>query len=100
MDLIETAVERVYGDVMMPGKQAERIRAKLGRALSRMREQAEAIRQRQRLAKLGEEREKLLHAYYAGAIPVDLLRQEQDRLTTESSGRPPARNRWGFRRRR
>lgn len=33
----------------------------------------EATRQRQRLAKLGEEREKLLHAYYAGAVPVDLL---------------------------
>lgn len=52
-----------------------------------MREQAEAeaIRQRQRLVKLGEERERLLHAYYAGAIQVDLLRQEQDRLTTESN---------------
>ena len=87
VDLIETAVERVYGDVRMPGKQAECIRVKLGRALSGMREQAnaEAIRQRQRLVKLSEEREKLLHAYYSGAIPVDLLRQEQDRLTTESN---------------
>jgi chromosome segregation ATPase len=52
-----------------------------------MREQAEAEAtcQRRRLAKLGEEREKLLHAYYAGAVPVDLLRSEQERLTTEAS---------------
>ena len=63
------------------------MREKLGEALARMREQAEAeaTRQRQRLAKLGEEREKLLHAYYAGAVPVDLLRSEQDRLSTETS---------------
>lgn len=36
-------------------------------------------------ARTTEEREKLLHAYYAGAVPVDLLRQEQDRLTTEAN---------------
>jgi site-specific DNA recombinase len=85
VDLIETAVERVYGDVRMPRKQTERIKEKLGKAMAGMREQAEAeaTRQRKRLAKLGEEREKLLHAYYAGAVPVDLLRQEQDRLATE-----------------
>ena len=87
VDLIETAVERAYGDVKLPRKQTERIRAKLGKAMSGMREQAEAeaTRQRRRLAKLTEEREKLLHAYYAGAVPVDLLRQEQDRLTTETN---------------
>jgi hypothetical protein len=49
-----------------------------------VREQAEVARQRRRLAKLKEEREKLLHAYYAGAVPVDLLRSEQDRLTSET----------------
>lgn len=27
----------------------------------------------------------LLHAYYAGAVPIDLLRQEQDRLSTEAN---------------
>ena len=87
VDLIETAVERAYGDVKLPRKQTERIRAKLGKAMSGMREQAEAeaMRQRHRLTKLNEEREKLLHAYYAGAVPVDLLRQEQDRLTTETN---------------
>lgn len=87
VDLIETAVERVYGEVRLPRRQAERVRAKLDTAMTGMREQAEAeaTRQRRRLAKLNEEREKLLHAYYAGAVPVDLLRCEQDRLTAETS---------------
>ena len=87
VDLIETAVENAYGDVRLPRKQTERVRGKLSHALGGMREQAEAeaTRQRKRLAKLTEEREKLLHAYYAGAVPVDLLRQEQDRLTTEAN---------------
>lgn len=87
VDLIETAVERTYDEVMLPRKQAERIRAKLGKAMSGMREQAtaEATRQRRRLATLSKEREKLLRAYYAEAIPVELLRSEQDRLTTETN---------------
>jgi len=87
VDLIETAVERAYGEVKLPRRQAELVRGKLRQALGGMSEQteAEATRQRKRLAKLTEEREKLLHAYYAGALPVDLLRAEQDRLTTEAT---------------
>lgn len=59
VDLIETAVERTYDEVMLPRKQAERIRTKLGKAMSGMREQAtaEATRQRRRLATLSKERE-------------------------------------------
>jgi hypothetical protein len=30
--------------------------------------------------------EALLHAYYQGAIPLDLLHQEQDRITTQTAG--------------
>jgi len=86
VDLIETAVEHAYGGVRMPRKQAEQTRAKLTHALAGMREQAEAeaTRQRARLAKLNREREKLLHAYYSGAVPVDLLGKEQERLTAET----------------
>jgi DNA invertase Pin-like site-specific DNA recombinase len=56
VDLIETAVERVYGEVRLPRKQAERVREKLGKAMAGVREQAEgeATRQRRRLAKLNE----------------------------------------------
>ena len=87
VDLIETAVEDAYGEVVIPTAQAKAVREKLDTALAGMREQAEVeiVRQRRRLAKLGEEREKLLHAYYAGAVPVDLLRSEQERLSTETA---------------
>jgi hypothetical protein len=87
VDLIETAVERAYGEVRLLDDQAERVREKLGEALAGIRGQAEAeaTRQRQRLAKLSEERKKLLHAYYAGAVPVDLMRSEQGRLSTDTS---------------
>ena len=86
IDLIEAAVEDAYSEVAIERGQADLVREKLDVALSGMREQAEAesARQRRRLAKLNEEREKLLHAYYAGAVPVDLLRSEQDRLASET----------------
>ncbi|HYC82285.1 MAG TPA: recombinase family protein, partial [Solirubrobacterales bacterium] len=87
VDLIETAVERVYGEVRLTVRQAERLRAKLGQAMAGMRRasEAEVARQRRRLAKLGEEREKLLHAYYAEAVPLDLLHSEQERLSSETA---------------
>jgi hypothetical protein len=87
VDLIETAVERVYGDVRLPARQVERVRAKLGTAMAGMRTEAEAevARQRRRLAMLSEEREKLLHAYYAEAVPLDLLHSEQERLSAETA---------------
>jgi hypothetical protein len=34
-----------------------------------------------RLAALAEERQKLLRAYYANAIPLELLKRDQDRIT-------------------
>ncbi|MGH7485363.1 MAG: hypothetical protein ACREMY_07115, partial [bacterium] len=79
-------MENAYGEVAIEHSQAELVREKLDVALSGMREQAEAeaVRQRRRLAKMNEEREKLLHAYYAGAVPVDLLRTEQDRIASEA----------------
>jgi site-specific DNA recombinase len=71
--------------VRISREQADVVRQKLDQALAGMRQQAEqeATHQRRRLAKLTAEREKLLHAYYAGALPVDLLKQEQDRLASE-----------------
>jgi site-specific DNA recombinase len=86
VDLIEAAVEDAYGDVAIERERADVVREKLQAALIGMREQAEAeaARQRRRLTKVNEEREKLLHAYYAGAVPVDLLRSEQDRLAAET----------------
>ncbi len=52
-----------------------------------MRTQAEqeTTRQQRRRAKLTDERTKLLHAYYQGAIPLDLLHQEQERISTQTA---------------
>ncbi len=79
---IEHAVEHLYAHVAPSAKQIRTIRAKLDHALAGMRTQAEqeTARQQRRLAKLTDERTKLLHAYYQGAIPLDLLHQEQDRI--------------------
>jgi site-specific DNA recombinase len=84
---VEDAVERAYSRVRLPRAQVGRVRQKLDQALAGMRAQAEqeATRQRRRLDKLASEREKLLHAYYAGAIPLGLLKREQERLTTETT---------------
>lgn len=49
--------------------------------------QAEASEHRvvltRNLSKLAEERQKLLRAYYANAVPLELLKAEQDRITTQ-----------------
>ena len=37
--------------------------------------ETEATRQKRRLARLETERTKLLHAHYAGAVPLDQLKQ-------------------------
>jgi chromosome segregation ATPase len=85
--VIEQAVEHLYAHVAPPAEHLETMRVKLDQALAGMREQAqqEAARQQRRLAKLTGERTKLLHAYYQGAIPLDLLHQEQDRITTQTA---------------
>jgi site-specific DNA recombinase len=44
---------------------------------------AERARQRKRAQQLEAERTKLLHAHYAGAVPLDLLQQEQARISGE-----------------
>jgi site-specific DNA recombinase len=46
---------------------------------------AERQQRRTELRRLDEERTKLLHAHYAGAVPLDLLQQEQARIAHEIS---------------
>ncbi len=93
VDLIETAVEHAYGEVVIPAEQADLVREKLDVALTGMREQAEAevTRQRRRLAKLNEEREKLLHAYLRGrgAGRPSALRAGPARLRDPTGRAPP-----------
>jgi site-specific DNA recombinase len=53
--------------------------------LSSMNEQAaaEADRQRRRIDQLEDEQHRLLQAHYADAIPIELLRSEQSRISSE-----------------
>ena len=86
--IIEQAVEHLYANIAPPAEHLETIRVKLDQALAGMRTQAEqeTARQQRRLAKLTDERTKLLHAYYQGAIPLDLLHQEQERIVGQTAG--------------
>jgi site-specific DNA recombinase len=63
----------------------DELRALMEEALGSLREQStrEVRRQRLRIEQLREQREKLLHSFYANAIPLELLKAEQDRITIE-----------------
>jgi site-specific DNA recombinase len=85
---IETAEARVadhYATVQLPDDEVDRLRDYLGDELAKLRKDAERERvaQTRRLGQLEGERKKLLDAHYADAIPLDLLKSEQDRLTAE-----------------
>ncbi|MFM7534730.1 MAG: recombinase family protein [Acidimicrobiales bacterium] len=85
IDLVEAKVEDHYRDVQPSAELLERIRSVLlaelaeGRAFASKEREAQA----RRIRKLEDERSKLLDGYYAGAIPVDLMKREQTRITRE-----------------
>lgn len=60
----------------------EAVRQELAAEQARAEDDAE--RARKHLHKLRGEREKLLHAHYADAVPLDLLKQEMARITRET----------------
>jgi site-specific DNA recombinase len=78
----EALVEDLYRRVQLPASWVERLTEELDAEI--VERQAEASERRviltKTLATLAEERGKLLHAFYASAIPLDLLKAEQDRI--------------------
>jgi site-specific DNA recombinase len=80
---IEELVEDHYGQVELPAQIREilepRLREDLDEHYATARE--ERARLIKRRTKILDERSKLLQAHYAGALPLDLLKSEQDRLT-------------------
>src|SRR6266545_3203800 len=82
---VEVLVEDVYGRVQLPSSWVERLTAELEAEIADR--QAETAERQtaltKKLAKIGDERQKLLQALYASAIPLELLKSEQDRLTAE-----------------
>lgn len=84
-DEVEEAVASYYRRVQLAPKIMETFRAEVRAQLDRLqaRGEREAKRQRARIAKLEGQRTKLLQAHYADAIPLELLKSEQDRISRE-----------------
>ena len=81
----EAAVEDLYRRVQLPESWVKRLTEELEAEI--VDRQAEASEGRvvltKKLARLADERRKLLHAFYANAIPLELLKSEQDRISRE-----------------
>lgn len=82
---VEQLVVEHYRTIQIPPERVAEIRAVLVEALSTRREEAEAAEQALtlRIQRLMDERQKLLQLHYAEAIPVELLKHEQERITVE-----------------
>jgi site-specific DNA recombinase len=82
---VETGVEDYYRCLQMAPERAAQIRDSVLAELAVEREQATAEKDRaaQRLVALKHERKAVLQAHYAGALPLDLHKEEMDRLTRE-----------------
>jgi DNA invertase Pin-like site-specific DNA recombinase len=84
IDQAEDAIAAHYATVQLPEAEVAALRAFLSGELSKLRTDSERERgtQERRLVKLVDERKMLLDAHYAGAVPLDLLKSEQDRIAT------------------
>lgn len=83
IDDTEAAVAHTYADIRLTPEQADQVRDYVLDELLALGEASERERevQTRRLRKLDNERRKLLEAHYADAIPLDLLKTEQARIT-------------------
>jgi site-specific DNA recombinase len=82
MEKIERAIEDQWMLIQLPEPQIAAIRRAVLEHIGGAREAQvnDVLAKERRLSKLESEREKLMEAYYANAIPVDVLRREQQRI--------------------
>lgn len=82
---VEEKVEAKYRTVRLHPKYAELLHTLLRQDLEHLRSGAEHSKRiaSRRLQKLGGQRQKLLDAYYADSMPMDLFKSEQDRITKQ-----------------
>jgi site-specific DNA recombinase len=82
---IEEQLERYYQTVKLDEQTADSLYNQIIKAATKRNERAHkmATQQRKRIIKLEEERRSLLKAHLAGAVPLDLLKDEQVRIATE-----------------
>jgi hypothetical protein len=85
LERIEEGVALFYEAFQIDPQRAQHIRQGVVEELSADREQAARDTERAtlRATRLDDERAKLLSAHYAGAVPLDMLKTEMDRLTRE-----------------
>lgn len=80
-------VEDLFDQITLPPETLNQLETKMSTALDNKEEHRNQMKRRleSRLEALNLERQKVLAAYYADAIPTDLLKQEQDRITDEQA---------------
>ena len=85
VDIIEQGVIDFYHSLQLSPAKAANIREAVTRELVSQTTQADrdVNEARRQHARLDSERKKLLEAHYAGAVPLDVLKAEMDRLTRE-----------------
>lgn len=85
VDTVEAGVIDFYRAMQLSPTRAALIRGTIIRELATQNEQAarDVAEARRHHTQLENERQKLLEAHYAGAIPLDILKREMDRLTRE-----------------
>jgi hypothetical protein len=81
----EKSVEDLFKKIQLPEEWVTRLTEELEEEIVDRQATASELRVAltRRLAALAEEREKLLRAYYANAIPLGLLKRDQDRITAQ-----------------
>ncbi|MHB1390008.1 MAG: recombinase family protein [Thermoleophilia bacterium] len=84
---IEEEVEKLYEDVQMSKDAADKLTKRFDEEL--ISKQSTNAMEKQflakRIGKLADEQIKLLKAYYAEAVPLHLLKKEQDRIANEAA---------------
>lgn len=80
---VEDGIARFYQTFQLPPERIAELRDAVLDEFQTQRNDAQenAERAKKRLARLRDERSKLMQAHYAGAVPVDLLKTEMERLT-------------------
>ena len=84
-EAVENAILNLYKKIQLPNHLVEKITLKFETEL--MNRESNNLKQREfiarKMARLNKERDKLLQAFYAEAIPLGLLKKEQDRISSE-----------------
>ncbi|MCL2489142.1 MAG: recombinase family protein [Propionibacteriaceae bacterium] len=83
VDRIEAKIEDLYRQITIPAHVASALRHLLTDEFDKLYAQARTDKGKAERDRAGlmAERKQLLQAHYAGAVPLDLLKEEQDRIT-------------------